>query len=105
MNEKHEPTEDRDASAGPALAASAGVIAGGLATSGPAMAAAGGGAAGLGAYGTGLGALIAAIGCEGAALGTLMVVAAGPILGGVIGYSGYRFVRGIVRKRRRRLDR
>jgi hypothetical protein len=43
---------------------------------------------------------IAAVGCEAAALGTLLVVAAGPILGGLVGYSTYKIVARAVHNRR-----
>jgi hypothetical protein len=73
-----------------AFSTSAGVVAGAAATSGTAVSAAGVGAAGVTGYVTGLVVLAAHLGCESAA--------AGPILGGVIGYSLYRGVRHIVRR-------
>ncbi len=85
-------------SAGAAFSATTGVIVGGVATSGPAVSAGGAAAGGLAAYGTGLGVTIGAIGCEAAAVGTLAVVAAGPILGGLIAYTGYKAIQNMRRK-------
>jgi len=100
MPEASDRTNGQGSSAaGALLATSVGVVAGGVATSGPAIAAAGA-AGGLGAYGAGLGVTIAAVGCEAAALGTLLVVAAGPILGGLVGYSTYKLISRAVQSRR-----
>ena len=101
MPDRSRQTHRSDSSvAGSILATSAGVVAGGVATSGPAIAAAGAATGGLGAYGVGLGMTIAAAGCEAAAVGTLLVVATGPVLGGLVGYSTYKVIRTMVIRRK-----
>jgi hypothetical protein len=79
-----------------ALSVGAGTVAGAVATSGAAVSAAGAGAAGLSGYVAGLVVLAANAGCETAAVVALSTVAAGPILGAVVGYSVYRLVKGFV---------
>lgn len=81
-----------------AFSTSAGVVAGAVATSGTAVSAAGVGAAGVTGYITGLVVLAAHVGCESAATVALGAIAAGPVLGGLIGYGLYRGVRSIVRR-------
>jgi hypothetical protein len=93
-----EKKNKKDKDNGSVLAATTGIIAGGVATSGPALSAAGIAGGGLTAYASGLGITIAAVGCETAAIGTLAVIAAGPILGGIIAYSGYKAIKGMIRK-------
>ena len=81
-----------------ALTVGAGTVAGAVATSGAAVSAAGAGAAGFSGYVAGLTVLAANVGCETAAVIGLSAVAAGPILGGLLGYSVYRFVKSLTRK-------
>ncbi|MEI7635804.1 MAG: hypothetical protein WCJ37_00735 [Syntrophus sp. (in: bacteria)] len=80
------------------LSTSAGAVAGAVATSGTAVSAAGAGAAGFSGYVTGIVVLAAHIGCKTWAAVSLGAVAAGPILGGLMGYSLYRGVKGLVRR-------
>jgi hypothetical protein len=94
MNDKRKKTNPAVA----ALSASAGAVAGAVATSGTAVSAAGAGAAGLSGYVVGLVSLAIHAGCETAAVVGLGTVAAGPILGGIAGYSLYRCVRSIARR-------
>ncbi len=79
----------------PAVSAVAGTVGGAAITSGAATAVAGAG--GITGYVLGTGALIAKIGCETAAVIGLGTVAAGPILGGLLGYGVYRGVKKVVR--------
>ncbi len=72
----------------PALTTTTGAIVGGVATAGPAITVAGTG--GLTGYAAGLSTLIAHAGCKIAAASTLSVVAAGPVIGGIAGYTLYR---------------
>lgn len=95
MNEKNKKQDDLEYA--PAVTAGVGVVAGATATSGAAIAAAGTG--GISGYVLGTGALIANIGCEAAAITGLAAVAAGPILGGLIGYGVYRGVKEIVKNK------
>lgn len=81
-----------------ALSVGAGTVAGAVATSGAAVSAAGAGAAGFSGYVAGLVVLAANAGCETAAVVGLGAVATGPILGGLLGYSLYRFVKSIARR-------
>ncbi|MGA2332988.1 MAG: hypothetical protein ABSG75_14635 [Syntrophales bacterium] len=80
---------------------SAGAVAGAVATSGTAVSAAGAGAAGFSGYVVGLVALATNVGCETWAAVGLGTVAAGPILGALIGYSLYRGVKSIARRSRK----
>ena len=84
-----------------AFSVSAGAVAGAVATSGTAVSAAGASAAGFSGYVVGLVVLAAHAGCETAAAVGLGAVAAGPILGGLIGYSLYRGVKNIARRSRK----
>ena len=50
-------------------------------------------------YSIGLGGLIAHVGCgSAAAISSLSIIAAGPILGGVLGYSAYKAVKEMRKK-------
>jgi hypothetical protein len=80
------------------LSASAGAVAGAVATSGAAVSAAGAGAAGFSGYVTGIAVLAAHVGCKTWAAVGLGTVAAGPILGGLIGYCLYSGIKSIVRR-------
>ena len=75
------------------LSSTIGTIAGGVITAGPAMKA--GGAAGVAGYAAGLGSLIAKIGGGGTfiAVSSLSAIAAGPILGSLIGYFVYKSIK------------
>jgi hypothetical protein len=81
-----------------ALSASAGAVAGAVATSATAVSAAGAGAAGFSGYVVGLVVLAAKAGCETWAAVGLGTVAAGPVLGCLIGYSLYRGIKSIARR-------
>lgn len=83
-----------------ALSVSAGAVAGAVATSGTAITAAGTGAAGLSGYVAGISILAAKVGCETAAAVGLGAVAAGPILGGFIGFTLYKVVQSVRHYRR-----
>ena len=74
------------------ITAGAGTLAGGVTTSGAALTVAGG-ATGVTGYLAGIGVLGAHIGCETAAVIGLGTVAAGPIIGGLLGYGLYRGVK------------
>lgn len=90
--------ENQIDSAAPAvISTGSGVAAGAVITSGVAVSSAGAGAAGVTGYMAGIGALAAHVGCEAAAVTGLGILAAGPLLGGLIGYGVYRGVKSIVR--------
>ena len=82
--------------AAPVLSTTAGAIAGGVATAGTATTVAGVG--GVSGYASGVAATIAAATCEIAAVGTLTAIAVGPILGGLIGYTGYKVFKSVTKK-------
>jgi len=84
-----------------AISVSAGAVAGAVATSGAAVSAAGAGAAGFSGYVAGIAVLAAKVGCETWAAVGLGTVAAGPVLGCLIGYSLYRGVKSIVSSSRK----
>ncbi|MBF0275216.1 MAG: hypothetical protein HQK84_08300 [Nitrospinae bacterium] len=93
----HEESSDI---AAPALATTAGIIGGGVATSGAAMGVAGAGASGIAGYATGISITAHAVACaEAAAIGTMSAIAAGPILGGLIGYTGYKVFKSVMAKK------
>lgn len=77
------------------ISATTGALAGATAASAPAISAAGAG--GLAGYFAGIGALAAHIGCETVAVVGLGTVAAGPVIGGLIGYGIFRGVKKVVR--------
>lgn len=77
------------------VSSSAGVVAGGVATSGAAMGATGAG--GVTGYVLGASSLVGHAACEVAAAVGLGTVVAGPILGGLVGYGIYRGVKKAVR--------
>ncbi len=92
-----EQNTDHDSKAVPLLSTTAGAVAGGIITSSPAITVAGG--TGLAAYSAGLGSLIAHVGCGSiAAASALSLVAAGPVIGGLIGFGAYRAIKGINKK-------
>lgn len=97
--EETEEEEGSDDNAGAVLSTTAGVIVGGVATSGAGIAAGSCAAGGLAGYFTGVAATVGAIGCEAAAIGTLAVIAAGPLLGGLIAYTGYKAITGSMRRK------
>ncbi len=78
-----------------ALSVSAGAVAGAVATSGTASTAAGTAAAGFSGYVAGISLLAAKVGCEAAAAVGLGAVAAGPIVGGFIGFTVYHAVKSL----------
>lgn len=78
-----------------AISSSAGVVAGGVLTSGAAMGVAGTG--GLTGYLIGTTAVIANITCGTVAAIAAATVVAGPILGGLAGYGIYRGVKKVVK--------
>ncbi len=74
------------------MSTAAGAVAGGVVTSSPAIAVAGTG--GLTGYAIGLGSVLTKVGCGSAfAIGAFSVIAAGPVLGGLFGYSVYKAVK------------
>jgi hypothetical protein len=83
----------------PILSTAVGATVGGIATSSAAIGVAGASAAGVSGYATGVALTIGALECSAAAVGTLAAIAVGPIVGGVLGYVGYRVYRS--RKRAR----
>ncbi|MBW2467537.1 MAG: hypothetical protein JRF02_09570 [Deltaproteobacteria bacterium] len=79
----------------PVLSTTAGAIAGGVVTSSPAITA-GGAVSGLTGYSIGLGSLVAKVGCGSAvAISSLSIIAAGPVIGGIIGFSAYKALKGL----------
>jgi len=77
----------------PILTTAVGATVGGIATSSAALGVAGASAAGVSGYATGVALTIGALECSAAAVGTLAAIAVGPIVGGVLGYIGYRVYR------------
>ena len=85
--------EEKGSNVAPVITTTTGAVAGGVITSAPAITA--GGTAGLAGYSIGLGGLISHVGCgSAAAISTLSVVAAGPVIGGLIGFSAYKAIKG-----------
>ncbi len=83
------PKNNRNDPSITALSVSAGAVAGAVATSGTAITAAGAGAAGFSGYVAGISLLAAKVGCEAAAAVGQGPEAAGPIVGGFIGFTLY----------------
>jgi hypothetical protein len=96
MADSNENENQIDSAMPTVISTGAGVAAGAVITSGAAVSAAGAGAAGVTGYMAGIGVLAAHVGCEAAAVIGLGTVAAGPIIGGLIGYGVYRSVKSIV---------
>ena len=95
---KQKPAEHNN-KAVPVLSTTAGAIAGGVATSAPAITAAGS-VSGLTGYSIGLGSLIAKVSCGSvAAISSLSMIAAGPILGGLIGFTAYKAIKGMKKQK------
>ena len=80
--------------------AGAGAVVGAVTTSGAAISVAGAGATGMTGYFTGFTILATQAACETAAAVGLGVVAAGPIVGGLLGYGLYRSVKTYRTKKR-----
>jgi hypothetical protein len=93
--------QDRSDPSITALSVSAGAVAGAVATSGTAVTAAGAGAAGFTGYIAGVSLLAAHAGCEAAAAVGLGTVAAGPIVGGFIGFTLYNVVKCVMQRRKK----
>lgn len=90
-----EQRTENDSNLSEVVAGSAGAVAGGVVTSGAAISVAGAG--GVSGYVAGTGILIAQLGCEAWAVTGLAAVAAGPVLGGLVGYGIYRGVKAAIR--------
>lgn len=98
MDFEDEYEDEQDGQKLPAvIAGGTGAAVGVAATSGVAVSAAGASAAGATGYLAGVGALVAGIGCETAAIVGLGAILAGPLLGGALGYGIYRGVKKLSR--------